>query len=67
MKLVLGVYPFEDELHDGVGGTNGMLLERLVVRSRKMVNKHRANRFFDGDAELRTEREDVELGVGFGV
>lgn len=62
--LIVGAYPFEHELGDE---RNAMRLERLIVRTRKMVEKHRKGGVFDRDAELRTEREDVRLAVVFGV
>ncbi|KAA8619947.1 hypothetical protein PtrSN002B_008803 [Pyrenophora tritici-repentis] len=60
--LVLDVWPFGEEVWPAV-------LERLVVRARKMMQKHRNGEDggFDAEAELRAEREDVRLAVGYGV
>ncbi|KAI2485456.1 zf-RING-2 multi-domain protein [Pyrenophora tritici-repentis] len=62
IMLVLDVWPFGEEVWPAV-------LERLVVRARKMVQKHRNGEDggFDAEAELRAEREDVRLAVGYGV
>jgi len=58
--LVRDVNPFEEALEDAV-------VEHLVVRARKMVVKHRRNGKYDDGGELRAEREDVRLAVGYGV
>ncbi|EDU46820.1 Ring finger domain containing protein [Pyrenophora tritici-repentis] len=62
IMLVLDVWPFGEEVWPAV-------LERLVVRARKMMQKHRNGEDggFDAEAELRAEREDVRLAVGYGV
>ncbi|PZD33427.1 nudix family hydrolase, partial [Pyrenophora tritici-repentis] len=53
IMLVLDVWPFGEEVWPAV-------LERLVVRARKMMQKHRNGEDggFDAEAELRAERED---------
>jgi hypothetical protein len=56
----MDIYPFEGEVENTV-------LDRLVNRARRMVAKHRRNGVWDGDDELRVEREDVGLAMGFGV
>ena len=58
--LVRDVNPFEVDLEDAV-------LEHLVLRARKMVVKHRRNGEYDDGGELRAEREDVRLAVGYGM
>jgi len=60
VMLVRDVNPFEEELEDAV-------VEHLVVRARKMVVKHRRNGEYADGGELRAEREDVRLAVGYGV
>ncbi|CAA9963925.1 hypothetical protein PTMSG1_07284 [Pyrenophora teres f. maculata] len=67
IMLVLDVWPFGGEVQPAV-------LEHLVLRARKMVQKHRngygngnGDGGFDAEAELRLEREDVRLAVGYGV
>jgi hypothetical protein len=65
--LILDVYPFDGEVDEGVLGAGRAVVEHLVLRARKMVHKHRKNGVFDTGSELRTEREDVRLAVGYGV
>jgi hypothetical protein len=60
IMLVLDVNPFDEDLANAV-------VEHLLIRARKMVHKHRKNGVFNIHSELRTEREDIRLAVGYGV
>ncbi|KAH6868414.1 hypothetical protein BKA58DRAFT_421704 [Alternaria rosae] len=60
VMLVRDVNPFEEDLEDAV-------VEHLVVRARRMVVKHRRSGEYDDGGELRAEREDIRLAVGYGV
>jgi hypothetical protein len=65
--LILDVYPFDGKVEGGVLGAGRAVIEHLVIRARKMVHKHRKNGRFKMGSELRTEREDIRLAVGYGV
>jgi hypothetical protein len=60
IMLVLDVNPFNEDMSNAV-------IEHVVLRAREMVYKHRKNRVFDTQSELRTEREDIRSAVGYGV